>query len=153
MQTEDVDFPENVDFPEEIVLPIKALSDDTRRRIILALTAKSEFSYSEILDQFELKKGTLTHHIHHLISSGLIRNFTKNIPTTRHTSYYELTDFGCRFINGLKYTLSPMPIKKTIQYNSVVISEEYPFDGSATPTTDQTNLDLTNELRMETPCQ
>lgn len=119
------------DFPEEIVLPIKALSDDTRRKIILALTEKNEFSYSDILDQFELKKGTLTHHLHHLISSGLIRNFTKKIPQSRHTSYYELSDFGNRFINGLYYTLAPMPVKRTYTINSITISDDYSITGSA----------------------
>jgi len=96
----------------------------------VALT-KSEFSYSEILDQFDLKKGTLTHHIHHLISSGLIRNFTKKIPKSRHTSYYELSDFGCRFIDGLYYTLAQRPVRRIYTINSITISDDYPLSGSA----------------------
>jgi len=123
---------ENEDFPEEIVRPIKALNDENRRKIILALIKKNEFSYSEIQDRFNLKKGTLTHHLHHLIGSGLIRNFTKTIPESRHTSYYELTDFGCRFIDGLYYTLAPRPANRTITWNSVTISDDYTISGSAT---------------------
>jgi DNA-binding transcriptional ArsR family regulator len=123
---------ENEDFPEEIVRPIKALNDESRRRIILALTKNNEFSYSEILKQFDFKKGTLTHHLHHLISSGLIRNFTKATPESRNTSYYELTDFGCRFIDGLYYTLAPKPVKRTYTYNSITVSDDYLLSGSAT---------------------
>jgi predicted transcriptional regulator len=120
------------DFPEEIIRPIKALNDENRRKIILALTKKSDFSYSEMQNLFALKKGTLTHHLHHLVSSGLIRNFTKNIPETRQTSYYELSDFGCRFIDGLFYTLAPRPSRRTYMINSLTVSEDYFPSGSAT---------------------
>ena len=120
------------DFPEEIIRPIKALNDKKRRRIILAINKNNELSYSKIQDQFDLKKGTLTHHLHHLVSSGLIRNFTKIIPESRHSSYYELTDFGCGFIEGLYYTLAPRPAKRTYTLQSITVSDDYLLSGSAT---------------------
>ena len=123
---------EGEEFPEEIVRPIKALSDENRRRIIIALTKKEEVSYSEILKQFNLAKGTLTHHLHELISAGLIRNFTKAIPESRHKSYYQLTDFGCRFIDSLYYTLAQRPVSRPITFNSITVSDDYQLGGTAT---------------------
>jgi DNA-binding transcriptional ArsR family regulator len=122
---------ENEDFPEEIVRPIKAMNDENRRRIVLALRKKCEFSYSEIKDQFNIKKGTLTHHLHELVSAGLIRNFAKSLPDSRHTSYYELTDFGLRFIDGLNCILEPKAENKVYLWDSPSISQD-PLSGNAT---------------------
>jgi DNA-binding transcriptional ArsR family regulator len=122
---------ENEDFPEEIIRPIKALNDENRRRIVLALSKKCEFSYSEIKDQFKIKKGTLTHHLHELVSAGLIRNFTKTLPDSRHTSYYELTDFGLRFIDGLNCILEPKAENIVYMWDSPSTSQD-PLIGNAT---------------------
>ena len=118
------------DFPEEIVNPIKSLNDVTRRRIFLALTENDE-SYSQIRERFNLKKGTLTYHLHNLVGSGLIRNYTERLPESRHNSYYELTDFGHRFIEGLYYTLAPRPKRRTYTLNSITVSDDYLDGGSA----------------------
>jgi DNA-binding HxlR family transcriptional regulator len=95
------------DLPIELVEPMKALTSETRRKIFLSLFENYSISYSQIQNGFEIKKGTLNHHLHILVSSGLIRNFSIESPGNPYKSYYAITNFGYRFIEGLGQTLEP----------------------------------------------
>lgn len=117
-------FPTIRDFPEELVEPIKALTDETRRRILLSLLEKDSISYSQIRKNFQIKKGTLNHHLHKLVSSGLIRNFSIKSPANPYNSYYMVTDFGRKFIEGLRQTLEPKVVRRTITATSTTITDE-----------------------------
>jgi DNA-binding transcriptional ArsR family regulator len=98
------------DFPEEIIQPIKALTDEKRRKI-LSLLLENNFSYSQLRTQinkyFDVNKGTFNHHLHILVGSGLIRNFNINDPESKYNSFYAITNFGQRFLEGLRQTLEP----------------------------------------------
>jgi len=99
------------DFPEEIIEPIKALTDEKRRKILLLLLENKSVSYSQlrarIKETFGVSKGTFNHHLHILVGSGLIRNFNINNPTSRYNSFYAISNFGQRFLEGLRQTLEP----------------------------------------------
>jgi len=95
------------DFPVEIIEPMKALTNKTRRKVLLSLLENDSISYSQIQNSFQVKKGTLNHHLHVLVSSGLIRNFSIESPGNPYNSYYAITDFGRRFVEGLRQTLEP----------------------------------------------
>ena len=99
------------DFPEEIIEPIKALNDVKRRKILILLLENKSVSYSLLRTQikkiFGVNKGTFNHHLHLLMKSGLIRNFNTNNPTSRYNSFYTITNFGQRFLKGLRQTLEP----------------------------------------------
>ena len=75
------------DLPAELIAPIKALSDQTRRKLLLLLE-KSPLSYSQIQSCLQIEKGTLNHHLRRLISAALIRNYGIDTPGTPYTSYY-----------------------------------------------------------------
>jgi DNA-binding transcriptional ArsR family regulator len=99
------------DFPEEIIEPIKALTDEKRRKILLLLLENKFASYSQLRAQinktFGVSKGTFNHHLHILVGSGLIRNFNINNPMSIYNSFYAITNFGQRFLEGLRQTLEP----------------------------------------------
>lgn len=95
------------DFPIEITEPIRALNDKKRREIILSLLEKDSRSYSEIQNILDIKKGTLNHHLNILVGSGLIQNFSIDNPNSPYSSYYTITDFGHKFLMGIRQALEP----------------------------------------------
>ncbi|MGI0080239.1 MAG: ArsR/SmtB family transcription factor [Nitrososphaerales archaeon] len=92
---------EKSDFPEPIVHMIKALDDKQRRQILIALKGRGELSWSELLEKMTIEKGTLNHHLNELEAAGMIRNFSKENPTSGQHSYYEITNLATRVIDGL----------------------------------------------------
>lgn len=119
------------DFPEELTQPIKALTDETRRKILLSLLEKDAISYSQIQNVFQIKKGTLNHHLHILVSAGLVRNFSIRTPGNPYNSYYTITDFGRKFIEGLRQTLEPKIARRTMTFTGTTTLEEKIIIGSA----------------------
>lgn len=116
---------EDTDFPEELVLPIKALTDQSRRKMLLSLLEKDVLSYSQIQSTFQIKKGTLNHHLHILVSAGLIRNFSNKGPGNPYNSFYAITGFGRKLIEGLRQTLEqPKTIRKTVTFNGTTTVQE-----------------------------
>lgn len=114
-----------IDFPREIIEPIKAVYNKTRRQILLTLLDKSSLSYSEIKNNFQISKGTLNHHLHILVRSGLIRNFAVSSPGDPYKSYYTMTNFGHKFLDGLRQTLEPKIVRRTVIHtNSTTITDE-----------------------------
>lgn len=95
------------DFPVEITEPISALNDKKRREILLLLLEMESLSYSEIRSALGIGKGTLNHHLNILVGSGLVQNFSIKIPSSPYTSYYRVTNFGDRFLRGLRQALEP----------------------------------------------
>jgi hypothetical protein len=76
-------------------------------------------------NDFQIKKGTLNHHLHILVSAGLIRNFSVKNPANPYTSFYAVTSFGRRFTEGLRQTLEqPKIIRKTVTFNGTATLEE-----------------------------
>lgn len=119
------------DLPEELTQPIKALTDETRRKILLSLLETDAFSYSQIQNVFQIKKGTLNHHLHILVSAGLIRNFSIKTLGNPYNSYYAITNFGRKFIEGLHQTLETKKARRTITHTSTTTLEEEMIIGSA----------------------
>jgi DNA-binding HxlR family transcriptional regulator len=116
---------EDTDFPEELVQPIKALTNQSRRKMLLSLLERDTLSYSQIRGAFRIKKGTLNHHLHILVSAGLIRNFSNEDPGNPYKSYYAITGFGRKFIEGLRQTLEqPKVIRKTVTFNGTATVHE-----------------------------
>lgn len=95
-------------FPEELKESLIALSDDNRGKILMTLSnAKRGLSYTQLLKSVELRKGNLTHHLKVLIKAGLVRNFSKKRLSGPYDSYYEVTDFGSRMVNGIYSAVLP----------------------------------------------
>jgi DNA-binding transcriptional ArsR family regulator len=106
------------DLPREIVEPIKALSDASRRKIVLMLLGR-ELSYSEIRDSTLIGKGTLNHHLRVLITAGLIRNYGVESPGTLYSSYYAISEFGRTFMEQLQQVLRPR-VRKIVETSTTL---------------------------------
>jgi len=121
-----VSYMEDTDFPEELVEPIKALTNQSRRKMLLSLSERDALSYSQIRGTFRIKKGTLNHHLHILVSAGLIRNFSNKDLGNPYKSFYAITGFGRKLIEGLRQTLEqPKIIRKTVTFNgTATVNEE-----------------------------
>jgi DNA-binding HxlR family transcriptional regulator len=120
-----ISYMEDTDFPEELVQPIKALTNQSRRKMLLSLLERDTLSYSQIRDDFRIKKGTLNHHLHILVSAGLVRNFSNKDPGNPYKSFYVITGFGRNLIEGLRQTLEqPKIIRKTVTFNGTATVHE-----------------------------
>jgi len=96
------------DFAKPIVTAIEALDSEQRRRILIDLEEAGSLSYSEILQRTGLNKGTLNYHLKKkLVASGLVRNFLREQGAPFYTSYYEVSEFGRRLIEGLLSAFKP----------------------------------------------
>ena len=89
------------DFPESIVNLIKALSSRPRRHILISLMKYGRLSYSEIRKQTRLDEGTLSYNLKKLLECNLVKSFPQSENSSIYTSYFELSEFGRRFIEGL----------------------------------------------------
>jgi DNA-binding transcriptional ArsR family regulator len=139
---------EGTDFPEEFVQPIKALTDQSRRKILLSLLGRDALSYSQIQSAFRIKKGTLNHHLHILVSAGLIRNFSYKDPGSQYNSFYAVTGFGRKLIEGLHQTLErPKIISKTVTFEGTTTVHEE-IVGSSTSEGDETKSRRTIPLEI-----
>jgi DNA-binding HxlR family transcriptional regulator len=119
------------DFPEELIIPIKALTDETRRKILLSLIERDAASYSQMQNGFQIKKGTLNHHLHKLVSAGLIRNFSIYSPVNPYNSYYAITDFGRKLVEGFRQTLEPKIVRRTMTFQGTATMLEEVIGASA----------------------
>ena len=50
----------------------RALNDETRRKILTMLSEKGSLAASEIHEQFEMSKPSISHHLNILRSAGLV---------------------------------------------------------------------------------
>ncbi len=92
---------EKPDFPEPIVRIIKTLADKQRRQILIELRRDGELSWSQLLEGTNVVKGTLNSHLNELEAAGMIRNFSKENPTSGEHSYYEITPLATRIVDAL----------------------------------------------------
>jgi DNA-binding transcriptional ArsR family regulator len=94
------------EFPHELRKALKALSNESRERIFLALTEEG-MAYTELLDRMHIRKGSLTHHLRTLQASGLVRNFSRGRLQGPYESYYAPTAFGQSLVNGIQLGMEP----------------------------------------------
>jgi len=94
------------DFPKPIISIIEALDSEQRRRILMELEPRS-LSYSEILHQTRLEKGTLNYHLKKLVAAGMIRNFPLDQQVSPYTSYYEVSGLGRKVVESLFNVFRP----------------------------------------------
>ncbi|MCX7885039.1 MAG: autorepressor SdpR family transcription factor [Caloramator sp.] len=71
-------------------LPFKALSDPTRRKIIMLLK-KEDLTAGEIAEHFEMTKPSISHHLNLLKQAGLVNDERKgqNIYYSLNTTVFQ----------------------------------------------------------------
>lgn len=87
------------DFPEYALL-MKALSDETRLRILHMLT-EGELCACRILEEFKITQPTLSHHMKTLKARGLVRS-RKDGAWTKYTLNVEKLDLLMDFFQEIK---------------------------------------------------
>src|SRR3989442_971558 len=76
---------------EEVKALIKALDDDNRLAIIVALMKNTKMSYSQLKELFNLNSSSLSLHLSTLQRGGLVKNFLEKGDGDTY-SYYSITD-------------------------------------------------------------
>ena len=116
------------EIPNEIRRAIKALADDNRLDIFVALLKEGEKSFSQLLRLEKCNRSTLNYHLKELMKSSLIRNFFKKEAGSEEYSYYDVTEFGQDLMMSLFTTLKvpPIFIKETqiVRWNEVPLERE-----------------------------
>ncbi len=87
------------DFPEYALL-MKALSDETRLRILYMLT-EGELCACRILEEFKITQPTLSHHMKTLKARGLVRS-RKDGAWTKYTLNEDRIDTIREFFGDLR---------------------------------------------------
>ncbi len=136
------------EMPIELRRSIEALSDEVRLGIFFVLFKYGEMSFSEIRNKLEIptkNSGYLAYHLKKLEKSALIRNdYSKKSGVTSH-SFYDVTEFGERFIEGL---MKSIEIDQSIQEKLDAIGLESPVTDSAFDY-DVPSSDIINPIIME----
>ena len=96
--------------PNELIRAVLALSHKTRWDIIAKLQ-QQQLSYTELLNNTGMRKGSLTHHLNKLMDAGLIDNFSQGTISGPYSSYYRLSRFGKDFLTSLISSIE-IPLKE-----------------------------------------
>jgi len=88
------------EMPEEIKVVLKALADDDRLGIIIALLKNGKLTFSEIKDEFQMNPSSLTHHLNLLQNGNLVTNFYEK-GDGKAFSYYAATDIPELILDSL----------------------------------------------------
>jgi len=108
--------------PEELRKPIKALADDRRLNIFIALLKEGEKSFSQLVEIAEVNRSTLNYHLKELMKSALIKNYFKKEFGSKDYSYYDVTKFGEEFLKNI-YQVLERPVLPFVS-NEVFATEK-----------------------------
>lgn len=87
--------------PEDIREAVKALSDNTRLAIVVALLKHGELTFSQLLETLEISSSILSHHLKNLVNASLIKNYYIKKPDSEEYSFYDLTSYGEVFMRSV----------------------------------------------------
>jgi DNA-binding transcriptional ArsR family regulator len=87
------------EIPKEVKSVAKALDDDVRLAIIIALMKNSKMSFSELKRLLKVNSSSLSHHLSILQNGGLIDNLLE-LKKDRH-SYYIATEISKSILESL----------------------------------------------------
>ena len=96
--------------PFEIRDAVSAFDNDTRQAIMIALLNEGPLRFSELRDHLsdddeQLHNQTLTNALEALQDGGLVNKRVANSDDERIQSYYEVSEYGERFVDHLLDTL------------------------------------------------
>jgi DNA-binding HxlR family transcriptional regulator len=90
--------------PFEIRDAISAFDGKTEQALVVTLVDE-QLAFSEIEEELNLHSQQLTNAIDNLLSGGLIRKRSTDDPSSQYQAYYEVTEYGERFLDCLLSTL------------------------------------------------
>ena len=131
------------DFPEDLIQFFKGLRTKFRISLTLMLYTKGSSSLSEICKNLNVKSGYLVNQLKILELSGIVQNFIEKRSNTKQYSFYEITEYGFRLLEGIIKCYRLLRFEKILwkdnyYKNKIVINElELLFKG------------LSNRFRIE----
>jgi DNA-binding transcriptional ArsR family regulator len=99
------------EIPVEVRSVIKALAEDARLAIIIALMKNPKLSFTELKDLFKLNSSSLTLHLSTLQNGGLVSNFFEKGQQGSY-SYYSVTDLAEPILDSLYGNIIQVPVSK-----------------------------------------
>ena len=98
------------EMPIEIRRVIDAINDDIGLAVLLVLFKYGEMSFSQIMSELAIpsdysSSGILTYHIKKLQKSSLVKNGYVKEENVDGCAFYDITEFGEKFINNLMKTM------------------------------------------------
>jgi len=92
------------EIPREAKSVIRALDDDIRLAIVVALMKHDNQSFSELKKLFDINSSSLSYHLSLLQDGNLVRNFIELKEDMR--SYYSITDWTMSILESLLSIIS-----------------------------------------------
>lgn len=86
--------------PDEIKIMLKAIADEDRLGILVALLEKGKMTFSEMKEKFSLNSSSLTNHLSILQKGNLIENFYEK-NERKVFSYYDVTDLPEKIFDSI----------------------------------------------------
>ena len=127
------------EMPIELRRAIEALNDEVRLGIFFTLFKYGEMSFSQLRQELEIStknSGHLSYHLRKLETSALIKNnYSKKAGIANH-SFYDVTEFGEKFIDSIMKSIEiDQSIKEKLditEYGSIATG--FPYSDMATTT-------------------
>lgn len=142
------------EIPEEIKYVVKALDEDIRVAIIVALMKQSRMTFSEIKKSFELNSSSLSYHLSILQEGGLIRNLIEKNDDGSY-SYYTTTDITEPILSALHENIVQIP-KSILSAENIPADDKFSLEetrfkeGEYTPITPRTRRSVKVTYSKET---
>jgi hypothetical protein len=96
-------------FPDMLKKAVHGLDNEIRWDIVRYLTENGETSYTALLKGLKIdKKGKLTFHLRTLSRSAIINRHEILGARTGEKSFYDVSAFGSKVINGLMSAFAPL---------------------------------------------
>jgi DNA-binding transcriptional ArsR family regulator len=96
------------EIPREMKDTIKALDDDTRLAILIALMKNGRMTFTDLKKTFEINSSSLSHHLTLLQNGGLVDNSLEISKKESH-SYYNTTDITKPVLKSLLDIIGSVP--------------------------------------------
>lgn len=87
--------------PEDVKQAIKALSENTRLAIVVALLKHGELPFSQLMEILGINSSILSHHLKNLVNASLVKNYYVKKPDSEDYSFYDLTSYGEAFMRSV----------------------------------------------------
>ncbi|WP_265112267.1 hypothetical protein [Halosolutus halophilus] len=88
-------------FPLEIRQAVGAFEKENAKAVIATLLEEGPKSFTELKDELELYSQQLTNALDPLKTSGMIRKRAADADEDEYEAYYEISEFGSRFVHCL----------------------------------------------------
>jgi DNA-binding transcriptional ArsR family regulator len=99
------------EIPKDVKNVIKALNDDNRVAIIVALMKNSRMTFTELKKLFDIAPSSMTYHLSILQDGGLVHHYLEK-PSEGSYSYYATTELVETVLGALYDNIMMTPITK-----------------------------------------